>query len=55
MQDLSSALANSWIASRRRAISDRVLYDPSRIAAEHINSPNHQLRFLLDLPLMVNL
>lgn len=40
MQDISSALANSWIASRRRAISDRVLYDPSRIASEHINSPN---------------
>ena len=40
MQDLSSALANSWIASRRRAISDRVIYDPSRVASEHINSPN---------------
>jgi len=40
MQDLSSALANSWIASRRRAISDRTLYDPSRVSAEHINSAN---------------
>lgn len=40
MQDISTALAGSWLASRRRAISDRVLYDPSRIAAEHINSPN---------------
>jgi hypothetical protein len=40
MQDISSALANSWIASRRRAISDRVLYDPSRVAPEHINSAN---------------
>lgn len=40
MQSISSALASSWLASRRRAISDRVLYDPSRIAAEHINSPN---------------
>jgi hypothetical protein len=40
MQSLSSALANSWLASRRRAISDRVLYDPSRIASEHINSAN---------------
>lgn len=40
MQDLSSALANSWIASRRRAISDRVIYDPSRIAAADINNPN---------------
>lgn len=40
MQSLSSALANSWIASRRRAIGDRCLYDPSRVASEHINSPN---------------
>lgn len=40
MQDISSALSASWLASRRRAISDRVLYDPSRIAHEHINSPN---------------
>jgi hypothetical protein len=40
MQDLSSALTNSWIASRRRAISDRVLYDPSRVTSEAINSPN---------------
>ena len=40
MQDISSALAASWIASRRRAISDRCLYDPSRVASEHINSPN---------------
>jgi len=40
MQDISSALAASWLASRRRAISDRVLYDPSRVASEHINSAN---------------
>jgi len=40
MQDISSALANSWLASRRRAISDRVLFDPSRVSAEHINSAN---------------
>lgn len=40
MQDISSALANSWLASRRRAISDRVLYDPSRIASQDINSAN---------------
>ena len=40
IQQLSSAFANSVIASRRRAISDRVLYDPSRVAAEQINSPN---------------
>lgn len=40
IQELSSALTNSVIASRRRAISDRGIYDPSRIAEQHINSPN---------------
>ena len=40
MQHLSSSLVNSWIASRRRAIGDRCLYDPSRVASEHINSAN---------------
>lgn len=40
IQDLSTALANSLIASRRRAISDRGIYDPSRIAEHHINSDN---------------
>ena len=40
MQDFSSACWNSVIASRRRAISDRVLYDPSRISEAHINSDN---------------
>ena len=39
-QAVSTALMNSMIASRRRAISDRGLYDPSRVAAEHINSDN---------------
>ena len=37
-QHVSTALMNSMIASRRRAISDRVLYDPSRISEQHINS-----------------
>lgn len=40
MQELSTALANSVIASRRRALSDRVLYDPSRVDSAHINNPN---------------
>ena len=40
IQSLTSALWNSAIASRRRAISDRVLYDPSRITEQHINNPN---------------
>lgn len=39
-QDVASALMNSLIASRRRAISDRVIYDPSRISEHHINSDN---------------
>lgn len=39
-QYVTSTLMNSIIHSRRRAISDRVLFDPSRIAAAHINSSN---------------
>lgn len=40
IQDISSALMNSVIAARRRAISDRGIYDPSRISEAHINSTN---------------
>ena len=39
-QDVSTALVNSLVHSRRRAISDRVLYDPSRVDSAHINSDN---------------
>lgn len=39
-QSVSSALMSSVIASRRRAISDRVLFDPSRVDEKHINSAN---------------
>ena len=39
-QHVTSAYMNSIMASRRRAISDRVLYDPSRIDRAHINSAN---------------
>lgn len=39
-QQVSSALMNSVLAARRRAVTDRVLYDPSRISEAHINSPN---------------
>jgi len=39
-QEVTSAYMNSIIHSRRRAISDRVLYDPSRISSAHINSAN---------------
>jgi hypothetical protein len=40
MQDIASALANSKFAARRRAVSDRGLYDPSRVAEKDINSDN---------------
>ena len=40
IQDITSAMWNSVIASRRRSISDRGIYDPSRIAEHHINNPN---------------
>lgn len=39
-QQTASALMNSVLAARRRAITDRVLYDPSRVSEAHINSPN---------------
>ena len=38
MQSLASALWNANIAARRRAISDRAIYDPSMIDAKHINN-----------------
>lgn len=40
MQDISSALWNGAIASKRRLVGDRVLYDPSRIKEADINSTN---------------
>lgn len=40
IQDITSALSNSQIHARRRAISDRVLYDPSRVTEAQINSAN---------------
>ena len=39
-QEVTTAYMTSILASRRRAISDRVLYDPSRITSAHINSAN---------------
>lgn len=39
-QNVASAMMNSMVHSRRRAVSDRVLYDPSRVAAQQINSDN---------------
>ena len=40
MQYLASAMWRSYIASKRRLIGDRVLYDPSRIKEKDINSTN---------------
>lgn len=40
IQDITTALSNSSIAARRRAISDRMLFDPSRISAAAINNDN---------------
>lgn len=40
VQDITSAMWNSIIAARRRAISDRGIYDPSRITEAQINSEN---------------
>lgn len=39
-QQVASAYMNSIMHSRRRAVTDRVLYDPSRISTQHINSDN---------------
>lgn len=40
IQDVTSSLMDSVLAARRRAISDRGLYDPSRVTEGHINSVN---------------
>lgn len=39
-QQVSSALMNGVLAARRRAVGDRVLYDPSRITQAAIESSN---------------
>jgi len=39
-QQVASALMNGVLAGRRRAVTDRVLYDPSRVSEGHMNSPN---------------
>lgn len=39
-QDMASAHWNADIASKRRLVTDRVLYDPSRISEKNINSTN---------------
>jgi len=39
-QQVSSALLNQSLAASRKAIYDRMVYDPSRISADAINNPN---------------
>lgn len=39
-QDLASAMWNGFIASKRRLVGDRVLYDPLRVREKDINSDN---------------
>lgn len=39
-QQTASALMNGVMAARRRAVGDRVLYDPSRVTQAHIESNN---------------
>jgi hypothetical protein len=40
IQEITTALANSSIAARRRAMSDRMLFDPSRVSAAALNNDN---------------
>lgn len=40
IQSVTSAMWNANIAARRRAISDRAIYDPSRISEAHVNNAN---------------
>lgn len=40
MQSVSSALMNSVLDARRRAIFDRAIYDPTKISSKDINNPN---------------
>lgn len=40
IQEITSALSNSSISARRRAVADRMLYDSSRISAGAINNDN---------------
>lgn len=38
-QSVATALTNSLMESRRRAIGDRIAYDPSRVSKQHIDNP----------------
>lgn len=40
MQEVASAMMNGYVASKRRLVGDRVLFDPLRVRAQDINSDN---------------
>lgn len=40
MQDVASAMWNGYLASKRRLVGDRVLFDPLRVREKDINSTN---------------
>lgn len=40
MQDVASALISGYLASKRRLVGDRALYDPSRVREKDINNSN---------------
>lgn len=44
MQDIGSALANGSLQAMRRAVGDRILYDPSRISKENISAESPTAR-----------
>lgn len=44
LQDIASALLNAAMDTQRRKISDRVLYDPSRVSKENISSSSPTAR-----------
>lgn len=40
MQDVGTAMLSGYMASKRRLVGDRTVYDPSRISSKDINSRN---------------
>ncbi len=44
LQDIASALWNLMLESKRRAVSDRMIFDPSKITKENISSTNATAR-----------
>lgn len=44
MQDIGSALVNGALQAQRRAVGDRILYDPSRVSKENISAESPTAR-----------